>query len=106
MIKSAKAIRREVKAKEDAEERARKKEEKEVRDRIASIIHTCVEEGDKDAPCYFGIPEKIQQELVDAGYCVLHFVWGYGYDGYLIDWNVSVGSRGEYEGDRFKMRGE
>ena len=106
MIKSARAIRQAVKAREEAEERAKKKEEKIIRTRIEERINTCVEEGDKDAPCYFDIPENIQQELVDAGYRVLHFVWGYGYDGYLIDWNVSIGSLGEYEGDRFKRRGE
>lgn len=106
MIKSAKAVRRDVRAKEEAEERARKQAEKEIRDRIEERINTCVEDGEKDAPCYFDIPENIQQELVDAGYRVLRFVWGYGYNGYLIDWNVETGSRGEYEGDRFKMRGE
>lgn len=81
------------------------KEERKLREKINDTITDAITNGEKDAVCHFDIPVKIQNELIRNGFFILHFVEGYGYPGYIIKWDRAGGGRGEYKGDRFKMKG-
>ncbi len=93
------AIRKRQEEEAEKEERANEK----IRKRIEKVIDECVAGKTKNIVCHFDIPEEIQMELAEAGYLVLHFVEGYGYDAYLLMWDVGRGGIGEFKGDKSKL---
>ena len=100
-----------IKASEARQLAAERKEQRDkanalLLEKINKIIVDAINADEEEAICHFEIPEDVQNILVENGYHVTHFIEGYGYDGYLIAWDVPFGGKYEYTGKRFQTKGE
>lgn len=94
MFKTANEVVEAIRKREEEKAKLREAEYEKIREQIEDVIEGYINGDDSEMICHFKIPEEIQQELVAAGYLVLHFVEGLGYDAYVLRCSV-LGGIGE-----------
>ena len=103
MFKTANEVYLAVRKRQEEEAQKKERAYEKIRQRIEEIIEEYIAGDSANIVCHFDIPDEIQQELAAAGYLVLHFVEGHGYDSYLLKWDAGKGGIGEFTGDKSKL---
>lgn len=103
MFKTANEVYLAIRKRQEEEAQEKEKAYEKIRERIEKVIEEYIAGNSGNLICHFEIPDEIQQELAAAGYLVLHFVEGYGYDAYLLEWDAGRGGIGEFKGDKSKL---
>ena len=103
MFKTADELAKALAKREEEEREKKETRYAKIRKRIEDTIEAYINSDEPELVCHFDIPDEIQQELANAGYLVLHFVEGYGYDAYLLEWDAGRGGVGELKGDKKKL---
>lgn len=103
MFKTANEVYLAIRKRQEEEAQKQERVYEKIRKQIEEVIEQYIAGDSGNLICHFDIPYEIQQELAAAGYLVLHFVEGYGYDAYLLKWDAGHGGIGEFKGDKNKL---
>jgi len=103
MFKTANEVAEALRKREEEEREKKEKQYEKIRNKIEKEIEDYIKNDEPNLVCHFDIPDEIQKELAAAGYLVLHFVEGLGYNAYVLKWDAERSGIGEYRGNYYQV---